>query len=192
VTIDLADYVCLVDDPRAEHAKPGTLTVEHLGSVIGGDPVLYLNVDIGTAKRLAMDTIVDGEPVWFGCDTGQQAHSELGVWDAALYDYAGVYDAAEELDKEARVRYHESLMTHAMLFTGVDVVDGRPRRWRVENSWGDENGDKGFYTMNDSWFDEYVFEVVVNKNRLDPELRAVLDAPPTVLPAWDPMGALAR
>ena len=82
-------------------------------------------------------------------------------------------------------------MTHAMLFTGVDLDGDTPRRWRVENSWGDENGAKGFYTMNDNWFDEYVFEIAVRRDRLPPELLAALDEDPIVLPAWDPMGALA-
>jgi bleomycin hydrolase len=191
VDLDLSAYVCLVDDPRPEHPRNATLTVEHLGNVVEGDPVRYLNVEIGTAKRLAMETIMDGEPVWFGCDTTPQSHAELGIWDARLYDYESVYGAHPDLDKEARVRYHDSLMTHAMLFTGVHVVDGTPRRWRVENSWGTQKGDGGFYTMNDSWFDEYVFEVVVRKDRLDPGLLAALDAEPLVLPAWDPMGALA-
>ncbi len=191
VTIDLDDYVCLVDDPRPEHPKGGTLTVEHLGNVVGGAPVRYLNVDIATAKRLAMESIVDGEPVWFGCDVSQQMQRKNGVWDAQLYDYSGVYATELALDKESRVRLHDSLMTHAMLLTGVDVLDGASRRWRVENSWGDEGGVDGYYTMNDSWFDEFVFEVVVRKQRLSPMLQAALDTEPLVLPAWDPMGALA-
>jgi bleomycin hydrolase len=82
-------------------------------------------------------------------------------------------------------------MTHAMLFTGVDMVDDKVRRWRVENSWGEEAGKKGFYVMNDNWFDEYVFEIAVRKSELPPELQAALDQDPIVLPAWDPMGALA-
>lgn len=190
-TISLDEYVCLVDDPRTEHPKGGTLTVEHLGNVLGAAPVLYLNVDIGLAKRLAKETILDGEPVWFGCDVGPQMVRKDGIWDADLYDYAGLYSAELAMDKEARVRFGESAMTHAMLLTGVDVLEGQTRRWRVENSWGDENGDQGFYTMADNWFDEYVFEVVVNKSRLSPELRQALEAEPLVLPAWDPMGALA-
>ena len=87
--------------------------------------------------------------------------------------------------------HHETLMTHAMLFTGVDVVDGKPRRWRVENSWGDEKADSGFWTMNDSWFGEHVFEIAVRRSALPAELQARLDDAPIVLPAWDPMGALA-
>lgn len=192
VSIDLDDYVCLVDDPRPEHPKGASLTVEHLGNVVGGAPVRYLNVDIATAKKAAMATIVDGEPVWFGCDVSQQMQREDGIWDAALYDYAGVYGTELAMDKQTRVRHHDSLMTHAMLLTGVDVFEGTSRRWRVENSWGTEGGQDGYYTMNDSWFEEYVFEVVVNKSRLTPELRAALDHDPIVLPAWDPMGALAR
>ena len=190
-TINLQDYVCLVDDPRAEHPKGGTLTVEHLGNVVGAPPVLYLNVEIGLAKELARDAIINGEPVWFGCDVGPQMVRKEGIWDAGLYDYSGLYGADLAMDKEIRVRFGESAMTHAMLLTGVDVLDGETRRWRVENSWGDEGGDKGFYTMADNWFDEYVFEVVVNKSQLPPELLAALDAAPLVLPAWDPMGALA-
>ena len=91
-----------------------------------------------------------------------------------------------------RLEYHETLMTHVMLFTGVDIADGAPRRWRVENSWGEENGQKGFYTMNDSWFDEYTFEIAARKSELPAELQRALDQEPIVLPAWDPMGSLAR
>ena len=66
-------------------------------------------------------------------------------------------------------------MTHAMLFTGVDVLDGATRKWRVENSWGADKGKDGFYTMNDSWFDEYVFEIAARRDALPEELRAALD-----------------
>ena len=90
-------------------------------------------------------------------------------------------------------------MTHAMMFTGVDTdlatdaADGTevPRRWRVENSWGAENGVKGFYTMNDNWFDEHVFEVAVHRSLVPDALVSALAEPPVVLPAWDPMGSLA-
>ena len=191
VTIPVSEYVCLVDDPRPEHPKGAALTIEHLGNVVGGDRVLYLNAEISLMKRLAMEAIVGGEPVWFGCDVSQQMLRKEGLWAADLLDLDGVYGADLSMDKEDRVRFGESLMTHAMLLTGVDVVDGVPRRWRVENSWGEEGGEKGFYTMEDSWFDEYVFEVAVRSSALPAEHRAALAAEPLALPAWDPMGALA-
>jgi bleomycin hydrolase len=143
-------------------------------------------------KQIARQTLEEGEPVWFGCDVGKHMRRDLGVWDAALFDYESVYDTSFSLDKAGRLDYGESQMTHAMLFTGVDVVDEGVRRWRVENSWGTDPGQKGFFTMNDSWFDEYVFEIAARRSALPPELQAALDAEPIVLPAWDPMGALAR
>lgn len=191
VTIPVQEYVCLVDDPRPEHPKGATLTIEHLGNVVGGDRVLYLNSEIALMKRLAMEAIVGGEPVWFGCDVSQQMLRKEGLWSADLLDLEGVYGADLAMDKEDRVRFGESQMTHAMLLTGVDVVSGVPRRWRVENSWGDANGDKGFFTMDDSWFDEYVFEVVVRTSSLPAAAQNALTAEPVALPAWDPMGALA-
>ena len=152
----------------------------------------YLNVDMSVIKDIAARTIEGGEPVWFGCDVGKMMSSDYAIWDAGLYDLPSLYDAQFELDKAAMLAYHETQMTHAMLFTGVDVLDGGTRRWRGENSWGSDRGKDGFYTMNDSWFDQYVFEIAARRDALPAELQQALDAEPVVLPAWDPMGALAR
>jgi bleomycin hydrolase len=192
VELPINDYVCLVHDPRPTSPPGRTFTVQYLGNVLGAPPVIYLNVDIALMKDIAARTLQQGDPVWFGCDVGKMMSNEYGVWDAHLYDLSAVYDAAFTLGKADRLVYHESLMTHAMLFTGVDVLDGVTRRWRVENSWGPDKGKNGFYTMNDSWFDEYVFEIAARRDALPEELRSALDTPPIVLPAWDPMGALAR
>lgn len=207
VTVPLEEYVCLVHDPRASSPYGRTFTVEHLGNVVGAPPVVYLNVEMDVLKRLAMEAIVGrdggegdqaepGEPVWFGCDVEPMREAENGYWDAALFDYDALYGSTTTMTKADRLHHHATAMTHAMLLTGVDVVDGpdgpTARRWRVENSWGTDKADKGFWTMNDSWFGEYVFEIAVRRDALPADLRAALDQEPLVLPAWDPMGALAR
>jgi bleomycin hydrolase len=189
ITLDLDSYVCLVHDPRHPYGK--TYAVDYLGNVVGGEPVVYLNVELPLIKAITQKTLEDGEPVWMGCDVGKQMHNKLGLWDNDLFDFAGVYDTTYHNDKAARLRYRQTVMTHAMLFTGVDVVQGRPRRWRVENSWGDENGEKGYYLMNDNWFDEYMFEIAARRQYLSEELLQAFEEPPVVLPAWDPMGSLA-
>ena len=195
VTVPLDDYVCLVHDPRPTSPIGRTFTVECLGNVEGGKMVKYLNVDIDTMKRIAMQTILDGEPVWMGCDVGKMMDRKIGLWDAKLYDYESVYDCAFTLDKAERLQYHNTQMTHAMLFTGVDVYredeQDVARRWRVENSWGKVNGQKGFYNMNDSWFDQYMFEIAARRKYVPENLLGALEEEPIVLPPWDPMGALA-
>jgi bleomycin hydrolase len=193
LTLPVNDYVCLVHDPRPTSPFNRTFTVQHLGNVIGGGIVLYLNVEIGLMKELAMRSIIKGEPVWMGCDVGKMMRRDLGLWDKNLFDYEALYDTAFRLDKANRLVYHQTAMTHAMLFTGVDVVNHRPRRWRVENSWGEDKcGRKGFFVMNDSWFDEYMFEIATRKSALPKPLQQALLLPPIVLPPWDPMGSLAR
>ena len=196
ITIPIDDYVCLVHDPRPSSPFGKTFTVECLGNVEGGAIVKYLNVDIDLMKQIAMKTIIDGEPVWMGCDVGKMMRSDLGLWDAELYDYEEIYDTSLTLDKSDRLQYHQTFMTHAMLFTGVDVVEEGnqqiPRRWRVENSWGDDKGRKGFFLMNDNWFDLYMFEIAARRDYLPDELCAAHEEEPIVLPAWDPMGSLAH
>ena len=199
---DLGEHVCVVNDPRETSPYGELFTVEYLGNVIGeggAEPVTYLNAPIDVIKDAVLSSLQDGQPVWFGCDTAAQSFRETGVWDAHLHDYEGFYGVDLELDKQQRLLTGESQMTHAMVFTGVDVdEDGRPVKWRVENSWGPKAADKGFWTMNDNWFDEYVFEIAVHRDRLPGTYRDVLTAAdegrvtPHVLPAWDPMGALAR
>ncbi len=192
VDLPIDDYVCLVHDPRESSPAGKTFTVEYLGNVLGAPPVIYLNVDMPVIKDIAAQALQAGEPVWFGCDVGKMMSNEYGVWDADLYDLPSVYGTDFTLGKADRLLYHETQMTHAMLFTGVDVLDGVPRRWRVENSWGADRGKDGFYTMNDSWFDEYVFEIAARRSALPEELQQAVDTKPIVLPAWDPMGSLAR
>ena len=192
VDLPMDEYVCLVHDPRPSSPAGRTFTVEYLGNVLGAPPVTYLNVGMPLMKEIASRTLKGGEPVWFGCDVGKMMSSEYAVWDTGLYDLPAVYDTAFTLGKADRLAFHETLMTHAMLFTGVDVLDGVTRKWRVENSWGADKGKDGFYTMNDSWFDEYVFEIAARRGALPEELQQALHAEPIVLPAWDPMGALAR
>ena len=191
LSADPDDYVCLVNDPRSASQFGRTYTVNYLGNIVGANPVLYLNVEIDVMKAMAMETILAGEPVWFGCDMAQMTSRKLGLMDSSLYDLVGVYRINFELDKGERLYLHQSHMNHAMLFTGVDVVAGKSRRWRVENSWGEEPGKKGFFTMSDNWFDEFVFEIAVNKSLLSRELRDSIEVKPKVLPPWDPMGSLA-
>ncbi|PJM75689.1 C1 family peptidase [Bifidobacterium simiarum] len=195
VDAGLEDYVCLVDDPRAEHPKGRKIGIEHLGNVVGGTPTEYLNVPVEFMKDCARRIMADeGIPVWFGADCHPMMDRENGAWATDLFEYGSVYDFDFTMDKETRVRFADSAMNHAMAFVGVDVADDgkTTRRWRVENSWGDKIADKGYFTMSDDWFGEYVYEIAVPKSMLPKDYLEALNEPAIMLPAWDPMGALAR
>lgn len=189
VDIEWEDYVCIVNDPRNEYYR--TYTVDFLQNVAGGPPVVYLNVPSKDMKAITQKLLEDGIPVWMGCDVGKEMDRKRGLWDADLFGVEGLYGVEYGMDKADRLRHNQTMMTHAMLFTGVDVVNGRPRRWRVENSWGQDTGQKGYYTMNDSWYDQYMFEIAAPKDYLTEKMLEGLETEPVVLPAWDPMGSLA-
>lgn len=192
VPFDLDDYVCLIHDPRPQHAFDKSYTVKFLGNVVGGEIVRYLNVDLIVMKSAAIQQLRAGEAVWFGCDVGKYLDRDLGVMDDKMFDYSALYGPTYDFPKADRLTYGHSQMTHAMVFTGVDLDEhDHPRKWRVENSWSDKAGDKGFFLMTDSWFDEYMYEVAVRRAYVPARSLAALEEDPVALDPWDPMGSLA-
>lgn len=187
----LDDYVSIINAPTADKPYGKTYTVSFLGNVAGGRSIKYLNLPSDELKRMAIAQLKDGQPVWFGCDVGQMLMRDRGIMGMNTFDYDGVLGVHFGLDKAQRLDYGESMMTHAMVFLGVHLVDGKPVRWKVENSWSDKSGQDGYYLMTDAWFDEYNYQVVVNKKYLTDEQRAALDQEPVKLAPWDPMGSLA-
>ncbi|XP_037092094.1 bleomycin hydrolase-like [Pollicipes pollicipes] len=190
-----SEQVCLIHDPRPANPSGAAYTVDCLGNMVGGRRTIYNNQPVELLGRLAAAALTDGKPVWFGCEVGKAFASKLGISDPTIYDYKLLFgvDVSLPLSKAERLLLGESMMNHAMCLTGVTLdEDGTPLKWRVENSWGEENGDSGYLVMSHSWFLEFVFEVVVDKKYVPEEVMAVFEQEPTVLPAWDPLGALAR
>ena len=193
IGLKLDDFVSLINAPTKDKPFNKLYTVQYLGNMVGGQDTRYLNVDLKTLKKATIDMIKGNHAVWFGCDVGKMLQTKMGAMDLSIYNIELVYGAKFKLDKAARLDYRDSQMTHAMVITGVDLDEqGNPMKWRVENSWGAAIGDKGFMYMMDEWFDEYLYEVVVRKEYLSPELLKILDTEPIVLSCWDPMGSLAR
>lgn len=191
VGVDLDDYVSIINAPTADKPYNQSYTVEMLGNVVGGKEVKYLNVDMPTFKKLAIAQLEQGESVWFGCDVGQSSTRDTGIMALDAYDINDLFDIDFTMTKAERLDFGESLMTHAMVLTGVDLIDGESTKWKVENSWGEKVGTNGFFVMSDAWMDEYTYQIVVRKEFLTEEQLAAFEAEPTVLAPWDPMGALA-
>lgn len=191
---NLDDYICVISDPRKEHNYHKLYTVQYLGNVVGGQPVKYLNVPIEDMKQVTLASLNESDVVWFGCDVGQQRSDTVMSID--IKQYGNLLGTTFNMTKEERIRTGESAMTHAMVFSGYNsyMIDDKQivDRWEVENSWGKHGDNSGYYYMTDEWFNEYMYEVVVHKKYAKPEMLQALETDDiTVLPLWDPMGALA-
>ena len=192
VGLKLDDYVSIINAPTADKPYGQSYTVEMLGNVVGSKPVRYLNVEMDRLKELAIAQMQAGETVWFGSDVGQSSNRKAGIMADGMYDFTSSMDIQLTQDKAGRLDYSESLMTHAMVLTGVDLDEnGKAKKWKVENSWGEKVGNKGYFVASDSWMDEYTYQIVVRKEFLTEAELAAYEAEPIVLAPWDPMGALA-
>lgn len=190
---DIDDYVSLINSPTEDKPFNKTYTIKYLGNIVEGRIVKHLNLPIEELKKAAVKQLKDGYPVWFGCDVGRSSivEDERAILDTKAVDYETLFNVDLKLSKEDALDYGYSMMTHAMTFTGVQMDGNEALRFKVENSWGEKFGYKGHFVMTSDWFDQYVYQVVVNKKYLTEKSRKDYEKEAKELKPWDPMGSLA-
>lgn len=189
--VDLDDYVYIINGPTADKPFHQVYTVEYLGNVVGGEEIRMLNLPMEDFRDAVLKQLQDGEPVWFGCDCGPDGDRVTGLWDDEQNDYGFTFDMDLSLSKSEMLDYRQSAMNHAMVLTGVNLKDGKPDRWKIENSWGDKIADKGYFTASDTWFEKYMYSAAVNRKYLRSEDQSALKKEAVKLSPWDPFGTLA-
>lgn len=188
---DLSEWISLLNDPRNDYDK--RLKIDKLNNVLEGRDVSYLNISADELAEYAVKTLKNNDAVFFGTHSPIFMDRKRGVMDEKLYNY-NILGFSSKQDKASRIRYKQSLMTHAMVIVGVHLDEqGSPVRWKVENSWGKDSGQSGYYVMDNQYLKDYVYQIVVRKSTLLSNHKELIesDLEPVTLPPWDPMGALA-
>ncbi len=191
IGLNLDDYVSVINAPTEDKPYYQTFTVDYIGNVIGGNPICYLNLPQEELKELVVKQLKAGEVVWFGSDCGKYGQRDEGFWAPEQYDYNSLFNIDLEMDKADMLDFREAAMNHAMVITGVNLVDDKPTKWKIENSWGKDIAHAGYFTATDLWFDNFVFQAVVNVKYLNEKQQKALAKKPKHLNPWDPMGTLA-
>ncbi|RVU70746.1 MULTISPECIES: C1 family peptidase [Lactobacillus] len=180
------DYVVLLNSPNFEYGKR-----YHQGiydNVAGGGQIVGLNLPIEDLAQAAVAQLKGGDPVMFGNDVLKQMERKTGFLDTELYKTDDLFHVNTQMSKADRLATGEGSATHDMTLVGVDEDHGEIIKWKVENSWGDKFGDKGFYSASHEWFKEYVYDVIVNKKYLSKDQLALLDQPAIDLKPWQHIG----
>ncbi len=185
VGFDLNQYVTILDYPV--HPYNDHYQIDYCRNMTDKPDMDFINIDINQIKEYTLKSLEDKEPVWFAADAGWQMERDHGIMEDGIYDYQSLYGVKDNLTKAERMEYQISIPNHAMVFVAADTVQGKPVKWKVENSWGADTGEKGYYTMYNNWFDKYVYTVIINKKYLPDNVLAILKKSPKKLPIWDPM-----
>lgn len=186
-TIRLDDYINIMNSPQKSKEYNQVYTIETDGNVVGGVTEKYLNLPIERLEELSIEQLKANDTVWFGNDVLNQSQRNQGLLFGDLYQFDKLFGTDMKLAKGDALDYRQSEVSHAMVLTGVNLVDSKPNRWKVENSWGEANGEKGYFTADNAWFEDNIYEVVINKKFLTKEELAIFSREPVVLPAWDAM-----
>ncbi len=185
VRLNLDDYVCLHHVPNYELNSVYTIRFDR--NVFDRPDMLFANLPMEQLREFTLKSVLADEPVWFGCDVGKDSDRKKGWMKKGLYDYESIYDVELTMSKADRIAYGLGVPSHAMAITGVDMIRGKPVKWLVENSWGSSVGKDGMFVMDDAWFVEYTYSVIIHKRFLPENVLDILKQTPTELPPWDPM-----
>ena len=182
------NYVMVMNDPSREYYKVYEIDLDR--HVYDGENWLYVNLPIEKIKEMAIASIKDNTAMYFSCDVRKFWNKDKGTLDLNNIDYASLFRTSFPMNKKERIQTFASGSTHAMTLIAVDLDEqGTPKKWMVENSWGEKSGYKGNLIMTDEWFNEYMFRLVVEKKYVPADVMELLKQKPIMLPAWDPMFA---
>ena len=179
------NYIMVMNDPCREYYK--VYEIDYDRHVYDGENWVYLNLPIDEIKQMAIASIKDNTALYFSCDVNKFLLRKEGFADLNNYDYESLMGVTFGMNKQERIYTHASGSTHAMTLIAVDLKDGKPVKWMVENSWGATSGYQGNIIMTDEWFNEYMFRLVVDKKYVPASVMKYFDQKPVMLPAWDPM-----
>jgi bleomycin hydrolase len=187
----MKEYVSICHNPAQEVDRLYELAGAR--NIMGSPDLQTLNLPIEKLKAYALKSLLDSQIVWFACDVGKENYGDSGIFMRGIYDVETTLGVELEMEKRDRIDYHDISPNHAMVFMGVDTTDdGSAAKWLVENSWGKKAGKEGKWTMYDSWFDEYVLMVIVDKELLSAEDAEKLKQGPVIVPYWEPFFAALR
>lgn len=179
-------FIMVMNDPRRPYHK--TYEVEYDRHVYDGTNWKYLNLPMEEIAKLAIASLKDGKKMYSSYDVGKQFDRELGYLDTENFDYASLFSTTFPMNKADRIATFDSGSTHAMTLVAVDLdKDGNPLKWKVENSWGPNNGAQGCLIMSNRWFNEYMFRLVVDKKYVPENLQKEFEQKPVMVMPEDPL-----
>ncbi len=181
---NLPDYAMIMNNPTKAYDE--VYCVEYSRNMYDKPDVSMLNLPVERFKSYCLKALLDSQPVNFACDVGADNFGDSALLVKGIYRYGDLFGMSFDLTKAQRIELRQSTPNHSMVLLGVDTVGGKPAKWLVENSWGESAGDKGYWQMDNAWFDEYVYVVVVDKKYLSKDDAKLLERKPIQLPMWDP------
>lgn len=175
--LKLENFVTIGNMPMYNKEYYKVYKKKYLTNVYQNSYIKYLNLPIEDLKELTIKQLKDSIPVYMGAHIRKFRDKKSGILDIRLYNYEDTLDF-KRLSKEEALNLYDISMHHVMTFTGVNLIDNKPQRWKIEDSYGDKEKVNGYYIMNDNFFNEFVLSVIIDKKYLSQEQLKLLEQEP--------------
>ncbi|HUA64680.1 MAG TPA: C1 family peptidase [Alphaproteobacteria bacterium] len=181
---DLDDFVSFANYPgQPMHARLQWAWERNMADQPDLDAV---NIEMKEMTDMVLKSVLADQPVWFAANSSAEGDMKKGLWLQDIEDKSDLFGIDFSMNKADALAYDDDAPDHAMVITGVDVRDGVPVKWKVENSWGTKKGDEGSFIIDSKWFYRHVYQVIIDRRFVPPNLLTLARQKPILLPPWDP------
>lgn len=190
INFDIDNYCSIINYPTAEKPFKNTYSIKSINTVIGEKENIFLNLEWNRLEKMMIEQLQNGEIIYASCENGKYMNKKMGIWNEKQYDYDSLFEIDTTMSKGDMLDTKEAYFCHSMLITGVELEDGKPIKWKIKNSWGIDNENKGYWIATNSWIKMYLYQISINNSYLTKEEKNLLENKPIELNIWDPLAEL--
>lgn len=183
IGIDLDnDYIEIYSFKDDKYKYNNYYVLEEGSLISGGKKTGVLNLEYKRLEELIINQLKNNELVYFSSSTTTKY--ENGLWIDLMERYSLLFDIDLNMTSNEIFKTYGTMGEHSMVITGVNT-NRKEKIWKLENSWGDKEGNNGYFVAEEKFIKNYMISAVINKKYLTYEELDLLDYEPIEVSKWD-------
>lgn len=177
--LNLNDFILLENFPKNNRKEYKKYVVKNDVNIYKKSYDEFINIPMKVLKDLVFKQLKDGIPVMCSCDSRKLRNKEKGIIDYNCFHLKEMN--INILSKADSINFDMINYCHCLCIKGVKLDSNDFSFWKLENSYGNNNLNDGFYNVSDAAFEYIVFSVVINKKYITDKIKDIINEKPIVI-----------